>query len=177
MHAPSWHLWTVQLKGSRSGACVPKTLRCISTVHDLPVALVSEWLFFRLHARAAAQGRGLTKVVGADLQGLLLAHEQPDLPVVLALQQSDLPCAPLLPLPRLVVKAVQLALPACTCQLAVSGRACSLTYEHAAATRAECCHKVLLPHWGMSPQPFCMRRQKAGERNRQSLTCGRAAAT
>ena len=54
----------------------------------------------------------LTKVVGPNLKGLFLPHEQPDLPVLLALQQADLPHAPLLPLPRVVVKAVQLAFPA-----------------------------------------------------------------
>ena len=55
-------------------------------------------------------------MVCADLQGLFLPHEQPNLPIVLALQQSDLPRASLLPLPRVVVKAVQLALPARACR-------------------------------------------------------------
>ena len=56
--------------------------------------------------------RGVTKVVGADLQGLLLAHEKPDLAVLVALQQARLARTPLLPLPAVAVKPVQLALPA-----------------------------------------------------------------
>lgn len=56
-----------------------------------------------------------TKVVGADFEGFLLAHKQPDLPSVLALQQPDLANAALLPLARIVIKAVQLALTADRC--------------------------------------------------------------
>lgn len=56
-----------------------------------------------------------TKVVGANLESLLLAHEQPDLSGFLALQQPDLPNAALLPFARVIVKAVQLALAASTC--------------------------------------------------------------
>ncbi len=60
-------------------------------------------------------------MVGADLEGLLLAHEQADLAGVIALQQPHLPNATLLPLPRVVVEAVQLALAAGTRMLVRTG--------------------------------------------------------
>ena len=56
-----------------------------------------------------------TKVVGADLERLLLAHQQPNLSGVIALQQPDLANAALLPLARIIIKAVQLALTADRC--------------------------------------------------------------
>ena len=50
----------------------------------------------------------LTNVVGADLQRLVLAHEQPDAVVVLVAQQLHGADAPLLPLAAaLIVAAVQ----------------------------------------------------------------------
>ena len=53
----------------------------------------------------------LTNVVGPDLQRLVLPHEQADAPVLLVPQQLGLPNPPLLPLPSVVVKAIQLAAP------------------------------------------------------------------
>ncbi len=50
-----------------------------------------------------------TYVVGANLERLLLAHEQANLLVVLVLQQSCLPHPTLLPLPCISIKAIQLA--------------------------------------------------------------------
>lgn len=64
-----------------------------------------------------------TKVIGADLEGLLLAHQQPDLSGVIALQQPDLANAALLPLARIVIKAVQLALTAEGARLVLSSKA------------------------------------------------------
>ena len=43
-------------------------------------------------------GGGCTNVVCPDLEGLLLAHEQPDLVILLVLEQLDLPHPALLPL-------------------------------------------------------------------------------
>lgn len=44
-----------------------------------------------------------TVVVGADLEGLVPAHEEADGPLLLVLQQFDVPGAPLLPLREVVL--------------------------------------------------------------------------
>lgn len=51
----------------------------------------------------------LTDVVGTDLQCLLLPHEQPDALVLLVFQQANPANTSLLPLSRIVVKAVEFA--------------------------------------------------------------------
>ena len=51
----------------------------------------------------------LTDVVSADLQGLLLPHEQTDALVLLMLQKSNLAYTSLLPFSRIAVKPIELA--------------------------------------------------------------------
>lgn len=55
-------------------------------------------------------------MVCADLEGLLLAHQQPDLAILVAFEQPNLAYATLFPLPRIVVEPIQLALAASNCK-------------------------------------------------------------
>ena len=52
-----------------------------------------------------------TKVVRADLEGLIPPHDKTDLLAVLVFEQPDIPCAPLLPLLRSTVKAEEFRAP------------------------------------------------------------------
>ena len=55
--------------------------------------------------------RGVTKVIGADLECLRLAHDEADLGGLLVLQQLDGARTPLLPLVPLLIESIQLGLP------------------------------------------------------------------
>ena len=56
--------------------------------------------------------RGVTKVIGADLECLRLAHDEADLGGLLVLQQLDGARTPLLPLVPLLIESIQLGLTA-----------------------------------------------------------------
>ena len=76
-------------------------------------------------------------MVGSNLERLLLPHQQPDLLVLLVLQELDLANAPLLPLVVLCVEAVELALTAYKQFIAPSELGCKTKALRGSAVRSD----------------------------------------
>jgi hypothetical protein len=63
-------------------------------------------------ARMRGAGTGRTEVVRADLEGLVAAHDEPDLARALVLEEADVARPSFLPLARVLVEAEELRAPA-----------------------------------------------------------------